>query len=310
MRPTRAIGIFVLATVLPATAQVSLLCGDGAVDTLLGEQCDLGPLNGTPGSCCTAGCLFTAAGTVCRVAVDACDIAEACTGTAFACPADAVVPDADGDGFCDTIDDCPGVPDPFQTDGDHDGIGDACDICSNLLPSFADRGQVVLGRLDTPPGDDTLKIKGRCIPFQELPEINVALNGFRVVMRDTLDNTTLDATIPGGDYNSVTRAGWRSHTFPTGSTAQYENSGAIVPLINGIRRLKLVLKNGLGITKFRVRGKQGSYPIAFGAAPVRVTLVVSPPIAANGQCCEMAFVGPEPNPSCKFLDDGSTLRCK
>jgi hypothetical protein len=306
MQLTRAIGIFVLATVVPATAQVSL-CGNGVLDTLPGEECDLGPLNGTPGSCCTANCLFTTAGTLCRSAIDPCDVAEACSGTSSTCPADAFVPDGDGDGLCDAIDDCPAVPDPLQTDGDHDGVGDVCDVCTNLLPSFADRAQVVLGRLDTPPGDDTLKIKGRCTPFQEIPEVDVAHNGLRVVMRDIYDNTTLDVSIPPGDYSSVTRAGWRSRTLPTGITAQYENGGAIVPTVNGIKKARVVLKNGLGITKFRMRGSQGSYPIAFGAAPLRVALVVSP-IAANGQCCEMTFVGPDA--TCKFVGGSSTLRCK
>ena len=33
-------------------------------------------------------------------------------------------------------------------------------------------------------------------------------------------------------------------------TAQYKNAGTVVPLINGIKKLKFVLKSGLGITKF------------------------------------------------------------
>jgi len=35
--------------------------------------------------------------------------------------------DRDGDELPDTVDVCPDVPDPAQTDTDHDGIGDACD---------------------------------------------------------------------------------------------------------------------------------------------------------------------------------------
>lgn len=38
--------------------------------------------------------------------------------------------DADGDGLCSNDDNCPGVPNPAQTDSDHDGWGDACDIDS------------------------------------------------------------------------------------------------------------------------------------------------------------------------------------
>jgi uncharacterized repeat protein (TIGR01451 family) len=35
--------------------------------------------------------------------------------------------DGDGDGTLDALDDCPTVPDPSQSDVDHDGLGDACD---------------------------------------------------------------------------------------------------------------------------------------------------------------------------------------
>jgi ELWxxDGT repeat protein len=38
--------------------------------------------------------------------------------------------DNDGDGFPDLIDNCPDTPNPDQTDGDADGIGDACTLCS------------------------------------------------------------------------------------------------------------------------------------------------------------------------------------
>ena len=33
-------------------------CGDGIVDTSLGEECDLGSINGQPGSLCTSTCRY------------------------------------------------------------------------------------------------------------------------------------------------------------------------------------------------------------------------------------------------------------
>ena len=37
--------------------------------------------------------------------------------------------DADGDFFCDSLDNCPATINPPQLDGDVDGVGDACDNC-------------------------------------------------------------------------------------------------------------------------------------------------------------------------------------
>jgi hypothetical protein len=42
------------------------------------------------------------------------------------------LPDADGDGIPDTLDNCPKVPNPDQADEDHDGIGGACDNCPEV----------------------------------------------------------------------------------------------------------------------------------------------------------------------------------
>ena len=36
--------------------------------------------------------------------------------------------DSDGDGVCDSVDNCPAVPNPDQRDTDGDGVGDLCDI--------------------------------------------------------------------------------------------------------------------------------------------------------------------------------------
>src|SRR5262252_4236451 len=48
-----------------------------------------------------------------------------------------VVPsDMDGDGVLDNVDNCPTVYNPDQHDHDHDGRGDACDVC----PHIADDG--------------------------------------------------------------------------------------------------------------------------------------------------------------------------
>ena len=66
-------------------------CGNGVVEG--SESCDLGTQNGVAGSCCTASCTFVSAGTVCRASVGQCDVAEGCTGSSAACPADGFAQD-------------------------------------------------------------------------------------------------------------------------------------------------------------------------------------------------------------------------
>src|SRR5262249_38095910 len=42
-----------------------------------------------------------------------------------------LVGDADGDGVPDDLDNCPMDANPDQRDTDHDGVGDACDACTD-----------------------------------------------------------------------------------------------------------------------------------------------------------------------------------
>ncbi|MDZ7379218.1 MAG: hypothetical protein ONB06_07710, partial [candidate division KSB1 bacterium] len=71
------------------TVTFNPLCGNGVIDTVVGEQCDTA-ISGSV--CCTANCTFASTSTVCRSAAGECDAVEFCTGTAATCPADAKKP--------------------------------------------------------------------------------------------------------------------------------------------------------------------------------------------------------------------------
>jgi PKD repeat protein len=79
-------------------------CGNGHLDP--GEQCD-------GGACCTSGCQFANAVTVCRPAAGACDVAETCSGASAACPADLLRPSGfvcrGSAGACDVAETCSGA---------------------------------------------------------------------------------------------------------------------------------------------------------------------------------------------------------
>jgi thrombospondin type 3 repeat protein len=62
----------------------------------------------------------------------------------------APVPDSDGDGVGDDVDNCPATANPGQEDADGDGIGDACDTCPFDAGNDAD-GDGICGDADNCP---------------------------------------------------------------------------------------------------------------------------------------------------------------
>jgi len=64
--------------------EVVAVCGNGMIEG--SEACDDG--NTTPGDCCSATCTIEPATTECRGSAGPCDVAESCTGSSAACPAD------------------------------------------------------------------------------------------------------------------------------------------------------------------------------------------------------------------------------
>lgn len=88
-------------------------CGNGVVEA--GEQCE-------GGTCCNATtCQYEAGGTVCRAQNGACDVAETCTGTSAACPANAFQPNTTvcraANGQCDREEKCNGTSGACPADG-------------------------------------------------------------------------------------------------------------------------------------------------------------------------------------------------
>ncbi len=126
-------------------------CDDGNACTR-SDTCQAGVCTGSNGIVCTASDQCHAAG-VCdpgtgrcsspaKADGTACDDDDLCSGgdvcVAGACSG-TPMSDADTDGFCDTRDICPEVPNADQTDTDGDGIGDLCQ-CTSPAP-----GRCVVG---------------------------------------------------------------------------------------------------------------------------------------------------------------------
>ncbi|MFN8543621.1 MAG: hypothetical protein U0807_05380 [Candidatus Binatia bacterium] len=260
------------------------------------DLCDVAETcSGASAACPADG--VAAAGTQCRAANGTCDLAETCTGSSKACPADTFV-DTDGDGVGDGCDDCRLTPNPDQADADGDGIGDACDPCTNLHGIFAQKAKLQLRKLNTPPGDDLIGFRGTLNGLPTTPVIEPDHRGLRIVIDDS-DSATpaiLDATLPGG-------AGWAANASRT--SFKFVSTAGVQGIVKASVKLST---RTVGLAKFSITGKHGSFPVAVANLPLRGTIVIDVPMAGSGQCGEALFPGPVP--ACAVNPSGSTVTCK
>ena len=205
----------------------------------------------------------------------------------------AICRDQDGDGVCDADDDCPLVADPGQTDRDGDGVGDACDPCVGAAIAG---GKLVLGKLGAPTGDRTLAFKGH-MTVPAAPAIDPVTTGVRVLV-----DGVLDATIPGGAFDPITRTGWK--TKKNGAFTYRNGQGGIL----GIAKVALKPSSKMpGRVQFAVGGRTGSWAVDPGHLPRQATLILD---AAAGQCGDAGFAGPAPSPVCVYRAKRARVQCK
>ena len=118
-------------------------CGNGSIDSSVGEQCDTGILGSV---CCTSSCHFASSSVQCRAAADVCDVAENCTGSSATCPANAFQPSSQvcrsAAGVCDVAENCTGgsapcPPDQFAPSSTvcrpQNGVCDVAEHCTGTI---------------------------------------------------------------------------------------------------------------------------------------------------------------------------------
>jgi cysteine-rich repeat protein/ELWxxDGT repeat protein len=282
----------------PADAfQTGTTCRAAAGDCDVAETCD-----GTGPACPPDA--FLPATHVCRPGDGVCDPSESCTGFDAHCPADVVEDDSDADTVCDLIDNCPEDPNPDQLDGDTDGAGDACDVCTGVAqmakPTF------MLTKLLAPTGDDGLKLLGRMV-VPGTPAFDPVVHGVRLLVTGAAGDAVVDAPIPGGAWSSAEKVGWTVNG--KGTTWRYKHAGAAPTVVGGIQAITIKRTAADPTTvRFTVKGAAGSYPDAAAQLPLRATLVVEGPLGLHGQCADAVFAGP--TAMCRSLSGGKTVRCR
>ena len=86
-----------------------------------------------------------------------------------------LVPDTDGDGFLDSVDNCPGINNPSQADADSDGTGNPCDNCPTVSnASQADENADGIG--DACSASPRFLVSSRGDDLVDFPSIQSAVN--------------------------------------------------------------------------------------------------------------------------------------
>ena len=165
------------------------------------------------------------------------------------------------------------------------------------------KATVVVRKLATPPGDDSLLFRGDVVlphPFD--PSLDPAATGVHVVLADASGARPLDVLVPPGAYSAATRSGWK--VSPDGRRWRYVNRGASAPGAITSVVVQDLSRQTPGLVRFTVKGMRGAYAIDPARLPLEALFVADPPTAETGQCGVAAFA-----PSaCR--GDGGTVACR
>lgn len=277
--------------------EVQDLCGNGGTNP--GEECDLGNLNGTAGSCCTATCKFRPQGQTCRPAAGDCDQAEVCSGTDRGCPVDLKKPAvtvcrAAAAGGCDIAELCSGVdnecpPDLRAGDGalcrpaDPDALGcDVAEVCVGGVcqPDAKEPSGTPCQPDANPCTNERCDASGQCAHVPVMPVGAICDDGLFCNGDDRCDaNGTCSAHLnpPCSGTQTCNEFGDECLTRPPLLVTNADDDGS-----------EGSLGNVMGAANLRAGADTISFDPEFFATPRRITLNSALP-AING---DLTIIGP------------------
>ena len=216
--------------------------------------------------------------------------------TAGVAPCVPVGSDLDGDGVDDACDNCPGLANADQADGEFDGTGDACDLCP--LSKDHEAGTVrsiALSRLSAPSGDDRLnRLDLRGLGVAEI-DPGTDGSGEEVELRLwDASGTILDVNL---DHPATDQL-WKVSSSPLGPVGwRFLNKDA--SRFAGLTSLDLRLRNGE--MRLRAKARDGSLP-AVETTTLGATLRIGS--GATADCWSALAI------SCQVRSNGSALKCR
>ncbi len=159
----------------------------------------------------------------------------------------------------------------------------ACPLaCANGSDTVV-RPRLTIRGLDTPPGDDKLRLSGRVTlahPFD--PPLDPVAHGAGLTIVDTNGTSLVNLVLPAGAYDPSTRIGWRLRRSGVAWTYVDRRESPTA----GINRVVLKDRSERqpGRVDFLVKGTSASLDLDGSKLPIRATLIIDQPTAESGQC--------------------------
>ena len=173
-------------------------------------------------------------------------------------------------------------------------------------PHRAEQDQADPQQDPAPATDDKLNFKGFFTAVPNSPTVDPVANGLRVLVSDSLGNTPIDVTIPGGAYNPSTKIGWKVNG--SGTAWKYSNSTSPV---NGLYKAQLKAYSSTpGKYKFAVKGKNGNYAVNTANLPLKGTLVIDVPYRRDRPVRRDGVPDAADEADCSLTGGGKNVKCK